>query len=60
MKIDKDITLRRLKINLCYFYHIDKDLYVVYYNDEKMNRLRTSDEYYADDLENSKSCRVCY
>ena len=52
MIVDKDNNIKTPEDKLIgYFYHIDKDLYVVYYNDETDEEdFLTSDEYYADDL----------
>ena len=58
--IEYDIKTPEDKL-IGYFYHIDKDLYVVYYNDEEDEEdFRTSDEYYADDLEEAKEIAVEY
>lgn len=45
-----------------YFHHVDKNLYVVYYNESKEDKedFLTSDEYYADDLEEAKEIAVEY
>ena len=56
--IEYDIKTPEDKL-IGYFHHIDKDLYVVYYNDETDEEdFRTSDEYYADDLEEAKEIAV--
>ena len=62
MIVDKDNNIKTPEDKLIgYFYHIDKDLYVVYYNDETDEEdFRTSDEYYADDLEHAKEIAVEY
>ena len=62
MIVDKDNNIKTPEDKLIgYFYHIDKDLYVVYYNDETDEEdFRTSDEYYADDLEEAKEIAVEY
>ena len=62
MKVDKDNNIKTPEDKLIgYFYHIDKDLYVVYYNDENDEEdFLTSDEYYADDLEEAKEIAVEY
>ena len=61
MKIDKDNNIKTPEDKLIgYFYHIDKDLYVVYYNEslEDEEDFLTSDEYYADDLEEATEIAV--
>ena len=62
MIVDKDNNIKTPEDKLIgYFYHIDKDLYVVYYNDEEDEEdFRTSDEYYADDLEEAKEIAIEY
>ena len=62
MIVDKDNNIKTPEDKLIgYFYHIDEDLYVVYYNDETDEEdFRTSDEYYADDLEEAKEIAVEY
>ena len=62
MIVDKDNNIKTPEDKLIgYFYHIDKDLYVVYYNDEEDEEdFRTSDEYYADNLEEAKEIAVEY
>jgi len=63
MKIDKDNNIKTPEDKLIgYFHHIDKDLYVVYYNEslEDEEDFLTSDEYYADDLEHAKEIAVEY
>ena len=60
MIVDKDNNIKTPEDKLIgYFYHIDKDLYVVYYNDETDEEdFRTSDEYYADDLDEATAIAV--
>lgn len=63
MIVDKDNNIKTPEDKLIgYFYHIDKDLYVVYYNEslEDEEDFLTSDEYYADDLEEAKEIAVEY
>ena len=62
MIVDKDNNIKTPEDKLIgYFHHIDEDLYVVYYNDETDEEdFRTSDEYYADDLEEAKEIAVEY
>ena len=62
MIVDKDNNIKTPENKLIgYFHHIDKNLYVVYYNDETDEEdFRTSDEYYADDLEHAKEIAVEY
>ena len=63
MIVDKDNNIKTPEDKLIgYFYHIDKDLYVVYYNEslEDEEDFLTSDEYYADDLEHAKEIAVEY
>ena len=59
--IEYDIKTPEDKL-IGYFHHIDKDLYVVYYNEslEDKEDFLTSDEYYADDLEEAKEIAVEY
>ena len=61
MIVDKDNNIKTPEDKLIgYFYHIDKNLYVVYYNEslEDEEDFLTSDEYYADDLEEAKEIAV--
>ena len=63
MLVDKDNNIKTPKDKLIgYFHHVDKDLYVVYYNEslEDEEDFLTSDEYYADDLEHAKEIAVEY
>jgi len=63
MIVDKDNNIKTPKDKLIgYFHHVDKDLYVVYYNEslEDEEDFLTSDEYYADDLEHAKEIAVEY
>ena len=62
MIVDKDNNIMTPEDKIIgYFYHIDKDLYIVYYNDETDEEdFRTSDEYYADDLEEAKEIAIEY
>ena len=63
MIVDKDNNIKTPEDKLIgYFHHIDKDLYVVYYNEslEDEEDFLTSDEYYADDLEEAKEIAVEY
>ena len=63
MIVDKDNNIKTPEDKLIgYFYHIDKDLYVVYYNEslEDEEDFLTSDEYYADDLEEAKEIAIEY
>ena len=61
--IEYDIKTPEDKL-IGYFHHIDKDLYIVYYNDQEEDEnefdFQTSDEYYADDLEEAKEIAVEY
>ena len=61
MIVDKDNNIKTPEDKLIgYFYHIDKDLYVVYYNEslEDEEDFLTSDEYYADDLDEATEIAV--
>ena len=61
MIVDKDNNIKTPEDKLIgYFYHIDKNLYVVYYNEslEDEEDFLTSDEYYADDLDEAKAIAV--
>jgi hypothetical protein len=60
MIVDKDNNIKTPEDKLIgYFHHIDEDLYVVYYNDEiDEEDFLTSDEYYADDLEEATEIAV--
>ena len=61
MIVDKDNNIKTPEDKLIgYFYHIDKDLYVVYYNEslEDEEDFLTSDEYYADDLDEATAIAV--
>lgn len=60
MIVDEDNNIKTPENKVIgYFYHIEKNLYVVYYNDEEDEEdFRTSDEYYADDLEEAKHMAV--
>ena len=65
MIVDKDNNIKTPEDKLIgYFHHIDKDLYIVYYNDQEEDEnefdFQTSDEYYADDLEEAKEIAVEY
>ena len=63
MKVDNEYNIKTPENKLIgYFYHIDKDLYVVYYNEslEDEEDFLTSDEYYADNLEEAKEIAVEY
>ena len=61
MIVDKDNNIKTPEDKLIgYFYHIDKNLYVVYYNEslEDEEDFLTSDEYYADDLDEATAIAV--
>ena len=61
MIVDKDNNIKTPEDKLIgYFYHIDKNLYVVYYNESLENEedFLTSDEYYADDLDEATAIAV--
>ena len=61
MIVDKDNNIKTPEDKLIgYFHHVDKDLYVVYYNEslEDEEDFLTSDEYYADDLEEATEIAV--
>ena len=61
MIVDKDNNIKTPEDKLIgYFYHIDKNLYVVYYNEslEDEEDFLTSDEYYADDLDEATEIAV--
>ena len=61
MIVDKDNNIKTPEDKLIgYFHHVDKDLYVVYYNEslEDEEDFLTSDEYYADDLDEATEIAV--
>ena len=61
MIVDEDNNIKTPEDKLIgYFHHVDKDLYVVYYNEslEDEEDFLTSDEYYADDLEEATEIAV--
>ena len=61
MIVEKDNNIKTPEDKLIgYFYHIDKNLYVVYYNEslEDEEDFLTCDEYYADDLDEATAIAV--